>query len=186
MLGGEIDVFVWEELQRSTAAVWQQGKLVRVVGAVRDRGEDRVSISAVSVDEHVVGDSGDSGAEPAAAPAAPTERVETGAAGRALQPPGPIGSTNGAVASQDDQPVRRRLSLRIVESGEPERDVRLLQQLVRTLLEHTGDDEVGMEIATAGSLVQLDWPRLGVAATDELASELADLLGDSGRVAVLG
>ena len=186
MLGGEIDVFVWEELQRSTAAVWQQGKLVRVVGAVRDRGEDRVSISAVSVDEHVVGDSGDSGAEPAAAPAAPTEPVEAGAAGRALQPPAPIGSTNGAVASQDDQPVRRRLSLRIVESGEPERDVRLLQQLVRTLLEHAGDDEVGMEIATAGSLVQLDWPRLGVAATDELASELADLLGDSGRVAVLG
>ncbi len=183
MLGGEIDVFVWEELQRSTAAVWQQGKLVRVVGTVRDRGEDRVSISAASVNEHVVGDAEAKLAPP---PVAPAEQVETSVAARDLPSPGPIGSTNGAVASQDDRPVRRRLSLRITESGEPQRDLRLLEQLVRTLLEHAGDDEVDMEIATADRLVQLDWPRLGVAATDELAAELADLLGDSGRVALLG
>ena len=183
MLGGEIDVFVWEELQRSTAAVWQQGKLVRVVGTVRDRGEDRVSISAASVDEHVVGDGE---ARLAATPVAPAEQVETGAASRDQPSPGPIGSTNGAVAPQEGRPVRRRLSLRITESGEPQRDVRLLERLVRTLLEHAGDDEVGMEIATVDRVVQLDWPRLGVAATDELAAELADLLGDSGRVALLG
>ena len=44
---GEIDVFIWENVQSETRGLWTEGALVNVVGTVRARG-DRVSISCVS------------------------------------------------------------------------------------------------------------------------------------------
>jgi hypothetical protein len=58
----------------------------------------------------------------------------------------------------------------------------LLDRLVRELLEHDGHDEFGLEIATDGRVVRMEWPRLNVAATPELAQTLTALLGDSGQV----
>ena len=98
MLGGEIEVFVWEELGRGTPDLWVQGKLVRVVGSVRDRGDDRVSISATSAYECVV----PGGAEPAEEEAAELPLAEASSAleievapAPRPEPPAP---TNGAVA----------------------------------------------------------------------------------------
>ena len=203
---GEIDVFVWEELQKATADVWREGTLVKVVGTVRDRGDDRVSISAISAEVH----SPDAAAGPTSAPmhvpARPQAAIERPAAplgdlNGAVYAPGPTDTgasqadtngaaaptTNGSTASAETNggsPGRRRLSVRIVESGEADRDRRLLDRLVRELLEHGGHDDVGLEIATGGRVVQMEWPRLNVAATEELSEMLTDLLGDSGRVSV--
>jgi hypothetical protein len=81
-------------------------------------------------------------------------------------------------------PVRKRLSLRIVESGEVDRDRQLLDRVVRELLEHGGHDDVVLQIATGGRLVSMEWPHLTVAATEELTQTLTGLLGDSGVVSL--
>jgi hypothetical protein len=190
-------VFVWEELQKTTADVWLEGRLVKVVGTVRDRGDDRVSISAISAEEHPVNEDAEAPSAPAQAPAplatavaatalaSGSNGVSSGVSGPAV-PVAPVVATNGAApaAGRNDGAgsTRKRLSLRIVESGELDRDRQLLDRLVREMLEHSGHDEIGLEIATGGRLVSMDWPRLSVAATEELAQTLAALLGDSGRV----
>ncbi len=208
MLGGEIDVFVWEELQKTTADVWQEGRLVKVVGTVRDRGDDRVSISAISAEEHPVEEgvqvpnapaqppAPPSSAPPVAAPTSESNGVTPDVASPGPGPAAPVVATNGVKAAPANgaAPVvqrndgaastRKRLSLRIVESGELDRDRQLLDRVVREMLQHGGHDEVGLEIATGGRLVSMDWPRLSVAATEELAETLAALLGDSGQVSL--
>jgi DNA polymerase III subunit alpha len=232
MMGGEIDVFVWEELQKTTAEVWLEGRLVKVVGTIRDRGDDRVSISAISAEEHPLKDEQEAAAPaPAAAPAAAPIGAQALATNpgpgqsapmpvppqtRAYTPTGPNGSgpkivpaaqpqpqapqsygapaavtngaapTNGVAAVQNGAPVRRRLCLRIIESGELDHDRQLLDRVVRELLEHGGHDEFGLEIATDGRLVTMEWPRLSVAATPELAQTLTGLLGDFGQVTLQG
>ena len=95
-----------------------------------------------------------------------------------------VAGTNGVAFVKSDMPSKRRLHLRIVESGESDRDRRLLDQLVRTLLEHNGHDEVDLEIATSGRVILMEWPRLNIAATDELMDTLRRILGDSGGVRI--
>ena len=213
MLGGEIEIFVWEELQRDTADVWVQGKLVRAVGTVRDRGDDRVSISAISAEECAV--PGPSEPQPATQPIAAldqqaVERTGTDPAGlgapaneAADDPdPGPVEPeapadeilaasdaappTNGAVASPGPARPPRRITVTLVESAEPERDVELLRQLVLRLTECSGSDEVGMLIESAGRTFPLDWPSLRVDATDDLIAEISALIGERGRASVAG
>jgi hypothetical protein len=180
--------------------------LVKVVGTVRDRGDDKVSISAISAEEHPVEENADvpSGpaqpsvqpvpAQAATGPASESNGVTPdvacpGAAAPVVAVPvAPAVAINGAapVVQRNDSAAttRKRLSLRIVESGELDRDRQLLDRVVREMLKHSGHDEVGLEIATGGRLVSMDWPRLSVAATEELAETLAALLGDSGQVSL--
>jgi hypothetical protein len=188
-------------LQKTTADVWQEGRLVKVVGTVRDRGDDRVSISAISAEEHPVEEGAEVPSAPAqspvspaaAAPIAALEAEPNGATPNGVSPSpaapvAPVVATNGAAPvvqrNGGAAPTRKRLSLRIVETGELDRDRQLLDRVVREMLEHSGHDEVGLEIATGGRLVSMDWPRLSVAATEELAQTLAALLGDSGQVSL--
>ena len=74
----------------------------------------------------------------------------------------------------------------IIESKKIEADKVLLNNLIRELLEHTGNDEVEMEVKTANSVVKLAWPLIKVEATTELAEYVAEMLGDSGYVALVG
>ena len=246
LLGGDIDVFVFEELLESTQGIWQQGKVAVVAGTVRDRGEDRLNITATSAAEHVAGNgavpgsetagsvdtltkgdaaAGTNGASPPSGPADPgvggnvpqagltapaggqprSDQAlrEAGGSGdgelsgqeQAAAPPGPSSPSDspppepvsaGGDAQPDAPRGRRRLSLRIVESDQPGRDERLLRRVAQMLVEHRGEDEVGLEIAAAERVVQMNWPSMRVSATEELVTELGDLLGESGQVSVLG
>ena len=166
-------------------------------------------ISAISAEEHLVEEDAEPAwdqapAQPLAqAPAVPAIQPQTqdgdsnGATPggeRPERPVPPVAATNGVAAptngsavaqrTESAMPVRKRLSLRIVESGEVDRDRQLLDRVVRELLEHGGHDDVVLQIATGGRLVSMEWPHLTVAATEELTQTLTGLLGDSGVVSL--
>ena len=87
---------------------------------------------------------------------------------------------------QSSNSLEKRLLITIIESKKIEADKVLLNNLIRELLEHTGNDEVEMEVKTANSVVKLAWPLIKVEATTELAEYVAEMLGDSGYVALVG
>ena len=86
---------------------------------------------------------------------------------------------------QSSNSLEKRLLITIIESKKIEADKVLLNNLIRELLEHTGNDEVEMEVKTANSVVKLAWPLIKVEATTELAEYVAEMLGDSGYVALV-
>ena len=86
---------------------------------------------------------------------------------------------------QDSHSLNKRLLITIIESKKVETDRVLLNNLIRELLEHNGNDDVEMEVKTANSVVKLAWPLIKVKATTELAEYVAEMLGDSGYVALV-
>ena len=55
-------------------------------------------------------------------------------------------------------------------------DRRLLEDISRLLLDHKGDDEVSLEIASNGQVFTMDWTVVRVRITPELESMLGDTL----------
>ena len=110
------------------------------------------------------------------------------------QKPAPI-SNNGSNVNmnqeienstqQDSHSLNKRLLITIIESKKVETDRVLLNNLIRELLEHNGNDDVEMEVKTPNSVVKLAWPLIKVKATTELAEYVAEMLGDSGHVALV-
>ena len=86
---------------------------------------------------------------------------------------------------QDSHSLNKRLLITIIESKKVETDRVLLNNLIRELLEHNGNDDVEMEVKTPNSVVKLAWPLIKVKATTELAEYVAEMLGDSGHVALV-
>ena len=195
---GEIDVFVWENVLSNTPGLWIEGALVTVAGKVRVRG-DRTNVSCETASRYQVPgtaeaeeDEEPSAAPPTApAPAAPIPPTQTAptpaptpAAAAPPAPPIPApaadtrASGNGA---SGDHTRPRQLAFRLHESDEPADDTRLLDDIVRLLLEYRGDDSVVMEIATDGRIVTLEWPMIKVKICPDLEADLTSLMGGNGR-----
>ena len=198
--GDEIDVFVWNNVQEKTQDLWQKGTLVTIVGSVRAR-DDRVSISCLSAEEYVVPDSerstetengnqrnGHSAegvpdsifgeAVVITAPPAPPPVTPQGSRENDKRVEAESGPSNGAGAAS------KRLSLLIRESGRPDDDSVLLNEVKSLLLEYQGPDELDLEVACNGRIVTLEWPMLRVSICAELEQSLRELLGPSGRVLI--
>ena len=74
-----------------------------------------------------------------------------------------------------------RLLLRLIE-GEPEHDKRMLYDVRSILMDYRGECEVALEIATAGHIVEMEWPAVRVVAGDELIDRLNnEVLKSSGK-----
>ena len=195
LLDGSIDVWVWQNILDQTPNLWQEGKLVELVGTVRVR-EDDITVSCISAREHLVGSDGESAApvasQPTAAASLPVvesnparhiaERQEENKAYRATN--GGAKAITPARSGNGAPPPVRRLKLRIHETGEEERDREILERVKNTLLDFEGKDEVGLEIATEGRIIALDWTRIQVNVCDDLENRLRTLLGDAGQVVV--
>ncbi len=257
LMDGELDVFVWEEERAATRGLWEQGKMVEVVGTVRAR-DDQISISCKEATEYVPpssDESEDTGADtqaeymapppqvaggtpvevPQAAGGAPVEASQAAggtpveasqsaagaaveasqAAGRApveapqaaggapveapqaaggapVEAPQAAGgahvkapqarpaSQNGSAAVGGD----RSLNVRLRETGRAREDQALLDDVLRLLMDHLGDDDVKLEIATEGKLVTLRWPTVRVDASPDLEQRLLALLGTSGTASI--
>ena len=79
----------------------------------------------------------------------------------------------------------QRLLLRLTE-GEPEHDRRMLQILSSILMDYQGECEVTLEIATAGYIVEMDWPAVRVHANEELIARLkTEALGAAGEARLI-
>ena len=77
----------------------------------------------------------------------------------------------------------QRLVLRLRES-EPDHDKRMLFDVKSVLMEHRGDYEVTLEIATDGRIVMMEWPMVRVDMGADLIERLQGLLGKSGEASV--
>ena len=80
--------------------------------------------------------------------------------------------------------VPRRVNLKIRESDSPADDKMMLNDVKRILLDHAGEDDVTLEISSRGSVYRMDWTPIKVSASDELARELSEALGESGGASV--
>ena len=201
LIGGTIEVFVWEDVQKETQGLWVRGKLVSLVGNVRVR-DDQASISCLEASEvDVSGDSVsplDQGMGAIAEEAAHSNGANHvgDSSGPDASPSSvpPRAKTNGANGSSDKQTAdqatgatngaTRRLNLRLKETDQPEQDNYLMEDVKRLLLEYRGNDEVNLEIATNGRVVTLEWPLVRVDACAELEQQLGEMLGSSGHVSI--
>ena len=202
LLNGAVEVFVWEELLVTTREILKDAKPILVSGVVKDRGEEQVTISASEIIEFILSD------VPLNSLDKPVQNLEPNLfsndeiEGNMVEvknvdhkKPGPI-SKNGSNVNmnqeiensteQDSQSLNKRLLITIIESKKVETDRVLLNNLIRELLEHNGKDDVEMEVKTPTSVVKLAWPLIKVKATTELAEYVAEMLGDSGYVALVG
>ena len=182
LMDGGLDVFVWEEQRTATRGLWEPGKVVEIIGTVRVRDDDQITISCKEASEYVqhirdevedVSMNGTSTPEPppSAAPI-PEARVPQ----EQTRPATPNGS---AVVNGD-----RSLNVRIRETGRSTEDQVLLDDVLRLLMDHLGDNEVRLEIATEGRIVTLQWPTVRVDASLELEQRLIEVLGPSGTASV--
>ena len=120
-----------------------------------------------------------------AAPKAPTPAPAVPATPKAPTPTPPTAAAEVAASGNGgagDTP--RHLAVRLQESDAPSDDARLLDDIVRLLLEYRGDDSVVMEVATDGRIVTLEWPLIKVRICPDLEAELTSLMGGSGRFRV--
>jgi hypothetical protein len=205
LLDGSIDVFVWENVLEATSGLWQEGKLVTLVGTVRARG-DQVSISCLSAEEYRSqsddeevgsrdGEPADGRAQdpiPEAAPSASngryTSRADLDTPPTQPRPsavePAPVEGTPRAEAVDGAGPPQRRLKLRIRETADTEGDQDRLEGVRRLLLEYPGQDEVGLEVASNGQVVTLAWDVVKVGVCDELERGVRGIIGEAGGVSI--
>ncbi len=187
LMDGAIDVFVWENVMAETQDFWEQGRLVQILGTVTARDE-RVSISCLSASEYslpgeehldrqVATDGPEAAiATPASVPAATAYQASDDS-------PAPLPSPEATAVSNGHKPPRR-LVLRIRETDERNHDQRLLEDVSRLLLEHRGEAEVSLEIASEGRVFTMEWPLVKVTISPGLERDLALALGPGGRFSV--
>jgi hypothetical protein len=76
------------------------------------------------------------------------------------------------------------LNVRLQETGQPDVDLQLLEDIRNLMLENQGSDEVKWEIATNGSIVQMEWSIIRVS-TIALEAPLRAMVGVAGQITIL-
>ena len=192
LMDGAVEIFVWENRLEETRGLWEEGGLVMVVGTVRVR-DDEISVTCISASKYEIEPQGETTRQPVGdvhvaidardpGPSVESPAVDDLEAVPSPQQRGPArDSLDGA---QTGITAFRKLNLRILETERSVEDQALLDDMKRLLLEHPGDDEVSLEIVTAGRVVTMEWPPVRVDASGELESLLRELLGAAGRVSV--
>ena len=204
LLGGPLEVMVWPDTLTRTAEVWQEGRMVRVAGKIRLRG-DQMSLACDDAEEY-------DAATPSqlAAPASNGRRNGQnthadgnagGGNGRGYQGNrngvGGISEAGQAAPSNAGQAApssggatppgsnggytppgsNRVVYLGVTESDDPAQDALLLREVIGVLLEYPGRDRVNLEIRTAGKRVLMDLPVVSTGYCPPLHERLEDLLG---------
>ena len=118
-------------------------------------------------------------------PANANGAARNGSANGAANPNGANGVAKPAPGLAHSKPsVPQRINLKIRESNNPSDDQMKLDDVKRILLNHDGEDAVILEISSRGSVYRMEWTPITVSATDSLATELSEALGDSGGATV--
>ena len=153
LLGGPVEIVAWPDVLERTEEFWMEGRLLRVSGRLRVRG-DQLSVSC--------------------------ERVEEYSPERSLGTDGP-GNGSGILGSEDvtlnNANRSRTILVGITESGDTAEDAHLLREVVRLLLEYSGKDRVNLAIHTNGRRVLMDLPAVSTNYCEELGQRLMELLG---------
>ena len=211
LLGGSVDVFVWEDVLAVSGELWEPGTLVSLAVTVRVRDDDRISLSCqraeayVRPDEQEPEDEEVTTTEPIARAPAPlpapdlTLRAPSPNGGRSVTTVGAVreggaeygppksASPNGAAkepAVPTTHSAGKQLVIRLQEGDDPDKDREILDDIKTALVEHQGEEDVTLEIAVDGRLITMDWPMLKVSINDDLQRALRGYVGESGEVSV--
>ena len=186
VLGGILEVMVWPDTLQRTTDVWQDGRLVMVIGKVRSRG-DQVSIACDSAMEY---DPEDPRPLPDSVPARTWKGFKDN--GERF-PRNGNGNKNSGRRSTDDYVSEKKaqmtigngipadpqkvVRLAVTESEDPSHDAHLLREVIGVLLEYPGRDRVNLDIRTSERLVRMDLPVVSTGYCEGLHSRLEELLG---------
>ena len=211
LLGGSVDVFVWDDILAVSGELWEPGTLVSLVVAVRVRDDDRISLSCQRAEAFVRPDERESKDEEAATTAPmPKASVPLPAPDLTLRSPSPNGggsvptgskvregvasygapkspSPNGSENEQADASApsaNKQLVIRLREGDDADKDREILDDIKTALVEHQGEEDVTLEIAVQGRLITMDWPMLKVRINDDLERALKEYVGESGEIHV--
>jgi DNA polymerase-3 subunit alpha len=172
LLDGPVEVIVWPDvLERTQSALggWNPGKLVRVTGKLRVRG-DQFSLACDQV-QRLTAAAPTAGA--ITTPSVSIRGPELSPRGNARTPDPPASH-----ASPDAIGIRSHtISLSITESDDPGGDVHRLREVVRVLLEYPGNDQVNLDIRVGGRRVVMQLPAVTTGYCPELRQRLEELLG---------
>ena len=180
LMDGAVEVFIWEDSLEATQGLWEEGKLVTVVGTVRVR-DDQISISCTQATEYEVEE--DAGTEVNGAEQGHRTEPEVRSS-TAVEDAGPAAIPVAQTSAQAGQAGHRRLNVRIQESSRQADDQSLLDDVKRVLLEYGGPDELTLEIAADGRVFTMEWALVRVDACPELEQQLQELLAGAGQVSV--
>ena len=180
LLGGTVEVVVWPNVLEPTQALWTEGKILRVIGKLRVRG-DQLSLACDQVQEHITNQVPSSNGN--------SHGIgESNGNGNGNRQQAGNGNSNGANAAQLNPDLaaanggsHRTLSLAVRESDNAIDDAHRLREVIGVLLEYHGQDRVNLDIHTPTGRVIMDLPPVNTGYCDELGERLAALLG-SGSV----
>ena len=176
LLGGPVEVVVWPDILERTQSEWVAGRLVRITGKLRWRGDqysivcdqaqefspDLESISMVNT-QHSSNITSQKGQKQNAT------QDNSNTIGRK----GQLSNTDISNAV----PESRTVALKIKESSDAIDDAYLLREVVQVLLEYPGKDRVNLRIQTGGKQVVMELPVISTGYTEEMKARLEILLG---------
>ena len=192
LLGGQLEIIIWPESLQRTEEVWQPGRVVRVAGKVRLRG-DQIEVVCDDAEEF----SRDQPSTLAATPPQPARGNGNGNGrgnghykgngnGQGAKP-GVNGHANGngngngnrapAAAPVDTNGGSNRLVRLVVDEDDQRHDANTLREVIGVMLEYPGRDRVNLEIRTAGRRVLLDMPVVSTGYCDDLKERVEGILG---------
>ena len=174
LLDGGIEVAVWPEQHRETQELWEEGAFLWVVGKTRSR-DDRLSVVCDEAKPYHMPADGEAQEPPVALQEALPPGEEAPPV-RSVEAKGPVSSAPA------------RVSLRLLESPQPQEDEERLREALKLLLEFPGKDTVELEVVTGDKLKRVEMPTTyNTSYCPELEERLTELLGrDSVRVGVNG
>ena len=198
LLGGPLEVMVWPDTLTRTADVWQDGRMVRVAGKIRLRG-DQMSLACDDAEEYVAeqpsqlspaasnGNGGNGGGRRNGQNGYTNGNGYNngGGNGNGYQSHGNGGGGGtGGVAQEAPSgggytPAgsNRVVNLGVTETDDPAQDALLLREVIGVILEYPGRDRVNLEIRTLGKKVLMDLPVVSTGYCPSLHERLEDLLG---------
>ena len=183
LLGGPLEVMVWPDTLQRTSEIWQEGRLVRIAGKIRARG-DQISLICDDAEEYS-----------ADKPTGLSTQIATSNGGTngngngkqknhknngAGSPPNAVAMTDNGDSNKFESAKlesTRMVSLGVTESDDPTHDAMLLREVSGVILEYRGQDRVNLNIKTGGKRVLMDLAVVSTGYCESLHQRLEALLG---------
>ena len=186
LLGGPVEVMVWPDVLERTQGHWEEGKLLRISGKLRLRGEG-FSLACEGAQEYssagaptpqANGASGSNGASAFNGSSGSSGSSAANGHPSTLAEHKPKINHRGTVPAESTNGSRSRtVSLGVTESDDPTEDAHLLREAIGILLEYPGTDRVNLEIHTGGGRVVMELPVVSTGYCEDLSQRLVKLLG---------
>jgi DNA polymerase-3 subunit alpha len=155
-IDGKIEVTVWPRAYAATRQLWQEGSILLVAGKVRLRGNrvqlvcDKDGVRRYQLEPDK--DKAVMAPRPDQAPLDAGEAAET--------------------------PPTRRLMISLSQTGDQDGDKARLHQIMSSLREYPGPDEVSLTVDTGKKVVKLNMAPMRVNGGPELQKRLVELVGE--------